>query len=207
MELPPGPGLGWWASGQEGQHRSHRGFCPTPAMHCNGETPGLEAAAQKAGMAHSGTRAASSRSVQVPSRCSANEPLPNGTPSPLELQGVSQSCQPGRHTGMDQGEPRIKEMERYLPGAGAPCCPRARQRWQQGPWARRNLVPAAAPRPGCGIQDYPAARLTCPGAGHIHNPRAGAMLELHVNRKSPLLRLRAVPAGTPAAAAQPGPQH
>lgn len=97
-------------------------------------------------------------------------------------------------------------MEWCLPGPGAPCCPRAQQCGQQGPLARRSLVPAAL-LAGCGIWDCPAARLACPGAGHVHNPRAGAMLELHVNRKSPLLRLRAVPAGTPAVAAQPGPEH
>lgn len=76
---------------------------------------------------------------------------------------------------------------------------------QQGPSVCRSLV-AAAPLPGCEIQDCPAAHLACPGAGHIHNPRAEAVLELHMNRKSPLLRLRAVPAGTPAVAAQPGPK-
>lgn len=63
----------------------------------------------------------------------------------------------------------------------------------------------AAPLPGCGTQECPAACLACPGAGHAHNPGAGAVLELHVNRKSPLLKRRAVPAGAPAAAAQPGP--
>lgn len=54
----------------------------------------------------------------------------------------------------------------------------------------------AAPLPGCGIWDCPAACLACPGAGHVRNPRAGAVLELHVNRKSPLLKPRAVPAGS-----------
>jgi len=107
---------------------------------------------------------------------------------------------------MEQGEPRAREMERYLPGPGAPCCPRARQHGQQGSRAHRSLEPAA-PLPSCGIRDCPATHLACPSAGHVHNPRAGAGLELHVNRKSPLLRPRAVPAGTPAASAQPGPEH
>lgn len=65
----------------------------------------------------------------------------------------------------------------------------------------------AAPLAGCAVWECPAACLACPGAGHVHNPGPGAVLELHVNRKSPLLKRRAVPAGTPAAAAQPAPRH
>lgn len=113
------------------------------------------------------------------------------------LRGASQPCQPRELSGLEQGEPRARDMEQYFPGPGAPSGPRARQHG----WCQQTLLP------GCGIRDCSAACLACPSAGHVHNPRAGAVLELHVNRKSPLLRPGAVPAGTPAAAAQPGPQH
>lgn len=93
---------------------------------------------------------------------------------------------------MEQGEPGAEAAKRDLRG-------------QQDRRACRIPMPAA-PFPGCGIWECPAACLARPGAGHVRNPGAGAALELHVNRKSPLLKPRAVPAARPCCGSA-GPRH
>lgn len=143
----PGPGAGTgWDSGEDGQHRSRRGFCPTcDAACCSGETPGLEAAARKAGIA----RLSLAGEQQHRGGCKSLHAawLPNHGPLPKRRSlpagaggGAGQPCQHAtaapesqQPSGMERGEPRAGETKRDLPGPPAA-------------WATRSM---GTQEPGC----------------------------------------------------------
>lgn len=148
----PGPGAGTgWDSGEDGQHRSRRGFCPTcDAACCSGETPGLEAAARKAGIA----RLSLAGEQQHRGGCKSLHAawLPNHGPLPKRRSlpagaggGVlvspastqQQLLRANSHQGWS-GESR--GLGRRSGTSRGPLL-----HGQQGPWARRSLVASSRP--------------------------------------------------------------
>ena len=167
MERLPGPGAGTgWDSREEGQHRSRRGFCPTcNAACCSSETPGLEAAARKAGITwHESSIVEEGASPFTPLGYRTTALFRNGTPSPPGLQGAGQPCQPGQHAavapegqqppGMEWGEPRAGDMKRYLLGPGAPWCTGTQEPGASSPppWLQDSGLPS---RPSCMPRRWP----------------------------------------------------
>lgn len=147
-ERLPGPGVGTgWDSGENGQHRSHRGFCPTcDAACCSGETPGLEAAARKAGIAwlslageqqHRGG-CKSLHAAWLPN----HGPLPKRRSLPAGAAG-GRSALPAR-SGRSREPTATRDGARRAEGwgdeagpAGAPCCMGNKVHGHAGAWCQQ----------------------------------------------------------------------